>query len=165
MRKAGNRSARDQRLAGAATLPGRDALRFPGVVRRQLPGGSPPHRTHGCSTQRSSHAGPMRSGMGGCSGTTWVVIIIRCTRPVVRAVGERPGRGLVLLHEIAAAGPTPARSVVVDVTWVDVDATEDPRVDTAVDAEYARKYRGSTSAIAHLTSPDARTMTMRVDPR
>ena len=40
----------------------------------------------------------------------------------------------LLLHEIAAAGPTPARSVVVDVTWVDVDATEDPAVDPDVDA-------------------------------
>ena len=58
-----------------------------------------------------------------------------------------------------------ARGVVRDVTWIDVDATEDPDVDPAVDAEYARKYRGSTSAIAHITSPGARTTTMRVDPR
>jgi len=52
-----------------------------------------------------------------------------------------------------------------DVTWVDVDATEHPDIDPAVDAEYARKYRGSTSAIAHINSPEARLTTMRVDPR
>src|SRR6478609_9224951 len=52
-----------------------------------------------------------------------------------------------------------------DVTWVDVDATEHPDIDPAVDAEYARKYRGSTSAIAHINSPEARVTTMRVDPR
>ena len=51
------------------------------------------------------------------------------------------------------------------VTWIDVAATEHPDVDPAVDAEYVRKYRGSTSAIAHITSPGARATTMRVDPR
>ena len=62
-------------------------------------------------------------------------------------------------------GRVEARGVVRDVTWIDVDATEHPDVDPAVDAEYARKYRGSTSAIAHITSPAARTTTMRVDSR
>ena len=38
-------------------------------------------------------------------------------------------------------------------------------VRVAVDAEYARKYQGATSAIAHITSPLARATTMRVDPR
>ena len=58
-------------------------------------------------------------------------------------------------------GRVEARGVVRDVTWVDVDATEDPDVV----AEYVCKYRGSTSAIAHITSPGARATTMRVDPR
>jgi hypothetical protein len=58
-----------------------------------------------------------------------------------------------------------AHGVARDVTWVDVDATEQAAVNTAVDEEYARKYRGSTSAIAHINSPLARTTTMRVEPR
>jgi len=49
--------------------------------------------------------------------------------------------------------------------WIDVGAAEHPEIDPAVDAEYARKYRGSTSAIAHINSPEARATTMRVDPR
>ena len=52
-----------------------------------------------------------------------------------------------------------------DVSWIDIDATEHPDIDPAVDAEYARKYRGSRSAIEHINSPTARTTTMRVDPR
>ena len=62
-------------------------------------------------------------------------------------------------------GRIEARGKVLDVTWVDVDAAEYPDVDPAVDAEYARKYRGSTSAIAHINSREARSTTMRVDPR
>ncbi|MGO8726417.1 MAG: DUF2255 family protein [Streptosporangiaceae bacterium] len=62
-------------------------------------------------------------------------------------------------------GRIEARGVARDVTWIDVDATGQPAVEPAVDAEYARKYRGSTSAIAHITSPLARTTTMRADPR
>ena len=62
-------------------------------------------------------------------------------------------------------GRLEARGVVRGVTWIDVDAIEHPDIDPAVDAEYVRKYRGSTSAIAHITSPSARTTTMRIDPR
>ncbi len=62
-------------------------------------------------------------------------------------------------------GRIKARGVVRDVTWVDVDAAEQPDVDPAVDAEYARKYQGSRSAITHITSPLARATTMRVEPR
>lgn len=58
-------------------------------------------------------------------------------------------------------GQIQAHGTARDVTWVDIDAAEQPDID----AEYARKYRGSTSAIAHITSPLARTTTMRVEPR
>ena len=61
-------------------------------------------------------------------------------------------------------GRIKASGVVRDLTWVDVDAAEQPDVDPAVDAEYARKYQGATSAIAHITSPLARATTMRVEP-
>ncbi len=62
-------------------------------------------------------------------------------------------------------GRVEAGGVVRDVTWVDVDAAEYPDIDPAIDTEYARKYRGSTSAIAHINSPAAHATTMRVDPR
>ena len=62
-------------------------------------------------------------------------------------------------------GRIEAHGVARDVTWVDIDATEQPAVITAVDEEYARKYRGSTSAIAHINSPLVRSTTMRVEPR
>ena len=62
-------------------------------------------------------------------------------------------------------GRIEARGVARDVTWIDVNATGQPDVDSAVDAEYARKYQGSTAAIAHINSPLARTTTMRVEPR
>jgi threonine dehydrogenase-like Zn-dependent dehydrogenase len=53
-----------------------------------------------------------------------------------------------------------------DGTHVVVEAVgHRPAYDMAVDAEYARKYQGSTAAIAHITSPLARTTTMRVEPR
>ena len=55
--------------------------------------------------------------------------------------------------------------VVRDVAWIDVDAVARPDTDPAVDAEYARKYRGSALAIAHINGREARTTTMRVDPR
>ena len=62
-------------------------------------------------------------------------------------------------------GRIQARGVARDVTWIDVNATEQPDVDPAVDAAYARKYQGSTAAIAHINSPLARTTTMRVESR
>ena len=62
-------------------------------------------------------------------------------------------------------GRIEASGVARDVTWVDVDAAEQPDVGPAVDAEYGRKYPGSTSAVARITSPLARTTTMRVEPR
>jgi hypothetical protein len=62
-------------------------------------------------------------------------------------------------------GRIEAGGVVRDVTWIDVDAVAQPGVDPAVDAEYARKYRGSASAIAGINSGAAQTTTMRVDPR
>jgi hypothetical protein len=62
-------------------------------------------------------------------------------------------------------GRIQARGVARDVTWIDVNATEQPDVDPAVDAEYARKYQGSTAAIARINSPPARATTMRVEPR
>ncbi len=54
------------------------------------------------------------------------------------------------------------RGVARDVTWIDVNATGQPDVDLAVDAEYARKYQGST-AVARINSPLART-TARSSP-
>jgi hypothetical protein len=69
------------------------------------------------------------------------------------------------LTRASRQGRIEARGVVRDVTWVDVDAAGQPDVDPAVDAEYARKYQGATSAIAHITSPLARATTMRVQPR
>jgi hypothetical protein len=66
-------------------------------------------------------------------------------------------------------GRIQAHGVIRDVTWIDVNATEqpdvDPAVDAAVDTEYARKYQGSTAAIARINSPPARATTMRVEPR
>jgi hypothetical protein len=62
-------------------------------------------------------------------------------------------------------GRIQARGVARDVTWIDVNATGEPDIDPAVDAEYARKYQGSAAAIAHITSPLARTTTMRAEPR
>jgi len=62
-------------------------------------------------------------------------------------------------------GRVEARGTVRDVAWVDIDASGDPAIDPAIDAEYARKYRGSTSAIAQINGPEARSTTMRVDPR
>jgi hypothetical protein len=62
-------------------------------------------------------------------------------------------------------GRIQAPGVARDVTWIDVDAAGQPDVDPAVDAEYARKYQGSTAAIAHITSPLARATTMRAEPR
>ncbi len=62
-------------------------------------------------------------------------------------------------------GRIQACGVARDVTWIDVNATDQPDVDPAVDTEYARKYQGSTAAIAHVNSPLARTTTMRVEPR
>ena len=62
-------------------------------------------------------------------------------------------------------GSLEAHGIARDVTWVDVDSTENPDIDRAVDVEYARKYRGSTSAIKRINSPAARSTTMRVDPR
>ena len=69
------------------------------------------------------------------------------------------------LTRASRQGRIEARGVVRDVTWVDVDAAGQPDVDPAVDAEYAHKYQGATSAIAHITSPLARATTMRVEPR
>ncbi len=62
-------------------------------------------------------------------------------------------------------GRIEARGIARDVTWIDVNATEQPDVAPAVDAAYARKYQGSTAAIAHITSPLARATTIRVEPR
>ena len=61
-------------------------------------------------------------------------------------------------------GRIEADGVVRDVTWIDIDATEHPDVDPAVDVEYARKYQGSTAAVEHINSPLARTTTMRAEP-
>ena len=62
-------------------------------------------------------------------------------------------------------GRIEARGVTRDVTWMDVNAAEEPDVNPAVNAAYARKYQGSTAAIAHIISPLARATTMRVEPR
>jgi hypothetical protein len=62
-------------------------------------------------------------------------------------------------------GRIQARGVARDVSWIDVNASEQPDVDPAIDAEYARKYQGSTAAIAHINGPLARTTTMRLEPR
>ena len=69
------------------------------------------------------------------------------------------------LDRLGSAGEVEVSSVRRDVTWMDVSGTEQPDVDPAVDAEYARKYQGSTAAIAHINGPLARTTTMRAEPR
>jgi hypothetical protein len=51
------------------------------------------------------------------------------------------------------------------VSWIDVNASEQPDAGPAIDAEYARKYQGSTAAVAHINGPLARTTTMRPEPR
>jgi hypothetical protein len=65
----------------------------------------------------------------------------------------------------AHRGQIQARGVSRDITWTDVETTEQPDIGPAVDAEYARKYQGSPSAVAHINGRLARTTTMRVEPR
>jgi hypothetical protein len=48
-----------------------------------------------------------------------------------------------------------------DVTFVDADDD----IDDALDAEYRAKYRRSPSSVAHITSPAARSATLRLVPR
>jgi len=94
--------------------------------------------------------------------TVWIVRV--GDELYLRSVNGPDGAWFRLTRE-RHQGRVEARGVAREVTWVDVDADEQPAVDQAVDAEYARKYRGSTSAISHINSPAARTTTMRVDPR
>jgi hypothetical protein len=47
-----------------------------------------------------------------------------------------------------------------DVTFVDADD-----IDDALDAAYRAKYRRSPSSVAHITSPAARSATLRLVPR
>jgi hypothetical protein len=94
--------------------------------------------------------------------TVWIVRV--GDQLYVRSVNG-PDAAWYRLTRTSHQGRIQARGVARDVTWIDVNATEQPDVDPAVDVEYARKYQGSTSAIAHINSPLARTTTMRVEPR
>ena len=94
--------------------------------------------------------------------TVWIVCV--GDRLYLRSVNG-PDAAWYRLARTFHQGRIEARGVARDVTWIDVNATEHPDVDRAIDAEYARKYQGSTAAIAHINSPLARTTTMRVEPR
>ncbi len=103
-----------------------------------------------------------RDGSLGRARTVWIV---RAGDELYLRSVNGPGAAWYRSTRTCHPGRIEARGVARDVTWTDVDATQQPAVDPAVDAEYDRKYRGSTSAIAHITSPLARATTMRVDPR
>ena len=96
------------------------------------------------------------------SRTVWIVRV--ADQLFLRSVNG-PGAAWYRSTRSRHHGRIETGRIVRDVTWIDVDAAEHPEIDPAVDAEYARKYRGSTSAIAQINSPEARTTTMRVDPR
>jgi len=100
---------------------------------------------------------------GSLSGTRTVWIVRVGDQLYLRSVNG-PDAAWYRFTRTFHQGRIQARGVARDVTWIDVNATEQPDVDPAVDAEYARKYQGST-AIAHINSPLARTTTMRVEPR
>lgn len=101
---------------------------------------------------------------GSLSRTRTVWIVRMDDQLYLRSVNG-PDGAWYRLTRASRQGRIEARGVVRDVTWVDVDAAGQPDVDAAVDAEYARKYQGATSAIAHITSPLARVTTVRVEPR
>jgi hypothetical protein len=103
-----------------------------------------------------------RDGSLSRARTVWIVRV--GDRLYLRSVNG-PDAAWYRLTRTLHQGRIQARGVARDVTWIDVNATEQPDVDPAVDAEYARKYQGSTAAIAHINSPLARTTTMRVEPR
>ena len=103
-----------------------------------------------------------RDGSLSRARTVWIVRV--GDQLYLRSVNG-PDGAWYLLTRAFHQGRIEARGVARDVTWIDVDAAEGPDVDPAVDAEYARKYQGSTAAIAHINSPLARTTTMRVEPR
>lgn len=103
-----------------------------------------------------------RDGMLSRARTVWIVRV--GDQLYLRSVNG-PDGAWYHLTRASHQGRIEACGVVRDVTWVDVDAAGQPDVDPAVDAEYARKYQGATSAIAHITSPLARATTMRMEPR
>ena len=103
-----------------------------------------------------------RDGSLSRTRTVWIVRV--GDQLYLRSVNG-PDGAWYRLTRASRQGRIEARGVVRDVTWVDVDAAGQPDVDPAVDAEYARKYQGATSAIAHITSPLARATTMRAEPR
>jgi hypothetical protein len=103
-----------------------------------------------------------RDGSLSRTRTVWIVRV--GDQLYLRSVNG-PDGAWYRLTRASHQGRIEARGVVRDVTWVDVDAAGQPDVDPAVDAEYARKYQGAKSAIAHITSPLARATTMRVGPR
>jgi len=103
-----------------------------------------------------------RDGSLSRTRTVWIVRVD--DQLYLRSVNG-PDGAWYRLTRASRQGRIEARGVVRDVTWVDVHAAGQPDVDPAVDAEYARKYQGATSAIAHITSPLARVTTMRVEPR
>ena len=59
------------------------------------------------------------------------------------------------------AGRIWAGSIEKDVTFVEADQD----IDDALDAVYQTKYRRSPSSVAHITSPMARSATLRIVPR
>jgi hypothetical protein len=101
----------------------------------------------------------------GSLSRTRTVWIVRVSDQLYRRSVNGPDAAWYRLTRTLHRGRIEARGVARDVTWIDVNATEQPDVDPAVDAEYARKYQGSTAAIAHINSPPARTTTMRAEPR
>ncbi len=103
-----------------------------------------------------------RDGSLSRARTVWIVRV--GDQPYLRSVNG-PDAPWYRLTRTFHQGRIEARDIARDVTWIDVDDAEQPDAAPAVDAEYARKYQGSTAAIAHINSPLARTTTMRVEPR
>jgi len=103
-----------------------------------------------------------RDGTLSRTRTVWIVRV--GDQLYLRSVNG-PDGAWYRLTRASHQGRIEARGVARDVTWVDVDAAGEPDVGPAVDAEYARKYPGSTSAVARITSPLACTTIMRVEPR
>jgi hypothetical protein len=65
-------------------------------------------------------------------------------------------RGVQAMH----AGHVSAGGVDADVVFEDADH----RLDDEIDEEYRRKYGRSSSAVDHITSPEARSTTIRLMP-
>ena len=79
----------------------------------------------------------------------------------VRSVKGHDGawfRGVLERHE----GQIQAGGIVRDVTFVEETA---PGLNEQIDAAYGTKYRRYPSSVSHINSQDARTATIRLEPR